>query len=510
MKTPLFSPFLLVAFLALLPHLEALAARKWHYTEVDGFKVYSDAAKGTTRRFVTELADARQTMSFLFPSMSKKPSIPLRVYIFDSDKSMDLVAPLYEGKPKRIGGLFFEDWEGPCMLIKVSNNTDFDRRIVFHEYIHYLISDPSYHLPVWLNEGLAEVFSTIESSKKGKVKVGNYIAHSVQTLRDEKLIPLERFFRVTRGSEEYNSRKHGQGVFYAQTWALVHFLLFGENGLPENSANRLVSRCVAGDYLDESIVQQELGIDYQELEKRLRKYMRNGKFTMRIYTLPEAGEDIELDLRQLSPPEVDLALGSLVLRLRGPADAYAYITRAFEAMPENPVVLAYRGYYALAQNRTGVAAERLKAATEAGSESAYSHLHYARARLMELNPKRDLRPNQLSKEETIDILTALFKARSLAGSFDKTLYHHIGETWLTSILTPKDTHMQALVEGMATYPDDERIALYLATYLLRAEQHDAANQLVSRFYPGELSGNMLQSFQALHQDLARATAVPDS
>ena len=77
-------------------------------------------------------------------------------------------------------------------------------------------------LPPWLNEGLAELYSSLEP-RGAKILVGQVIPARLQALRSDPWIPLSVLLTVDHQSPDYNERSRA-GMFYAESWALVHML----------------------------------------------------------------------------------------------------------------------------------------------------------------------------------------------------------------------------------------------------------------------------------------------
>lgn len=94
---------------------------------------------------------------------------------------------------------------------------------VVHEYTHLMVSRAGLDYPLWLNEGLAEYYSTM-SPAGAKIRVGLVPEGALDTLTKGPLIPLDRLFAVDGQSPEYNQPGVAQ-LFYAQSWALTHMLL---------------------------------------------------------------------------------------------------------------------------------------------------------------------------------------------------------------------------------------------------------------------------------------------
>ena len=101
--------------------------------------------------------------------------------------------------------------------------------IIFHEYTHLLVENTFENAPVWFNEGLAEYYSTFSITDDQNVVVGNPGQRTCHLLRDKKMLPLRTLFEVDYKSAHYNE-KNKQSIFYAQSWALMHYLLVGKEG----------------------------------------------------------------------------------------------------------------------------------------------------------------------------------------------------------------------------------------------------------------------------------------
>src|SRR4030095_4613209 len=94
------------------------------------------------------------------------------------------------------------------------------------EYVHRLMGDNMGSLPLWFQEGFAECFSTMEiEGRDKKVRLGRAIGEHVALLNERVFMPLEQLFAVQHGSPEYNEDEK-QGLFYAESWAFVHYMMF--------------------------------------------------------------------------------------------------------------------------------------------------------------------------------------------------------------------------------------------------------------------------------------------
>ena len=76
-----------------------------------------------------------------------------------------------------------------------------------HEYMHLLLRASGGQFPPWLNEGLAEVYSTLEPVAK-QVRIGAPPLGRLQALQRLSWIPVERLLQVRQGDPEYSSKQH--------------------------------------------------------------------------------------------------------------------------------------------------------------------------------------------------------------------------------------------------------------------------------------------------------------
>ena len=93
-----------------------------------------------------------------------------------------------------------------------------------HEYIHAVIARNVGQVPLWVNEGMAEYYSTFQPRRDG-ADVGNPIPSHMAWLRDH-MLPLRELFLMGGESPDYRGGER-RGTIYAQSWALVHELFHG-------------------------------------------------------------------------------------------------------------------------------------------------------------------------------------------------------------------------------------------------------------------------------------------
>jgi tetratricopeptide (TPR) repeat protein len=95
--------------------------------------------------------------------------------------------------------------------------------VAAHEYAHLVLRASGLRLPPWLNEGLAEYFSTVRIGRRGWEIAGTKPAH-LQILRQRHWMPLAQLLTLPVDSP-IRLRREDDALFYAQSWALTQMML---------------------------------------------------------------------------------------------------------------------------------------------------------------------------------------------------------------------------------------------------------------------------------------------
>ena len=476
------------------------AKSRWVTGSVEEFTVYANTSKWVASEVVADLRQLKALFRRVYPKLVLRNLPPLRVFALKNEATMRRFSRLVDGKPVQSAGSFIQDYEGALILINTDADREFVRKVIFHEYVHFLLS--GIHLPTWLNEGLAELYSTVEISKV-EATIGKADGYRAARLQRARIIPLERFFRITRHSPEYSSEKHGRGVFYAQSWALVHFLSLGLTNLPQGAFSKLVGSVLTEPIVSEETFTETTGLSFDEVERRLKKYVRGGQHQYLRLRTPALPKDETLELTPVSEGESDLIVGMLLLATREPEEAYAPLEYASRKLPDSPKAAAYRGYYLYRQRLYPAAVEAFVEAIERGSESASTYLFHAAAILQRDNPDRLMLAGIFDREATVTLLRSLFKAREL-GERRAILYRNIGQVWLNSEVTAREGHIGAVAEGLRLHPDDELLGYYVSRLLFNIEKYDEARTVVRTFLEKEIPNQARQHFEELEERIDKA------
>jgi tetratricopeptide (TPR) repeat protein len=261
---------LVVAF-ALLSASVADAESRWTRLRSDHFVFVGDASERDIRDVALHLEQFRDVLSRVLPPAAVTTTVPTVVFVFQSDASLTPYKPTFEGKPVALAG-FFSGWTDRNFIAINAAAEQSALQVVFHEYAHFLVQNTSGRLPAWANEGFAGFYETFQERSGGKsALIGVANEDYLALLKSSPFMPLRTLLAIDYTSPEYNEGNgrgpfDRRGLFYAESWALMHYLQLGSRPRASQLAQYLArlhdgedpSRTFAAVFGDSTILEREL------------------------------------------------------------------------------------------------------------------------------------------------------------------------------------------------------------------------------------------------------------
>ena len=322
--------FLLVQFSASITQ----GKDSWTKVQSENFVLVGNASERDIREVAVRLEQFRDAFSRLLTGFRINSSAATRVVVFKSNDAFDPFKPVYQGKPGNVAGYFQSGEDVNYITLTTEELADDPFRVIFHEYVHLLLHNTVRNVPPWLDEGLAEYYSTFDTADDGrKVLLGKVIPGHLLMLRSDHWLPLQTLLSVDRKSPYYNERDK-TGIFYAESWALVHYLILGSEGKRLPQLGRFLSLIDANVALD-SAFKQAFQMEVEALEKEFKKYVEGHTFRMQIATFERK---LEFDRDMTAAPLTEAAaqgyLGDLLLHVNRLSDADARLQQALTLDPQ--------------------------------------------------------------------------------------------------------------------------------------------------------------------------------
>lgn len=371
-----FITLFLLVFLTLPTSAAAQSRDNWRSVRTNHLFVIGNAEPEKLRQVAVWLEFFHSAFGRLVSRNVLDSSVPSTVVVFRDDASFTPFKPLYQGRPANVAGYFQpgDDVNYIAMSLDPHGRDSFS--VAFHEYVHLHLQENVPKVPVWLNEGLAEFYGSLQFSNSEAV-IGATLPYYIRLLRSQELLPLETLLSIDTRSPHYNEQDK-TGIFYGESWALVHYLMLGGSGRQEQF-KRFLNLVGRGEDVAKAM-ENSFGMTLDAIEKELRAYIRQGELpSMRIVSAddPQAYASFTAIQRvSLSEAEANFYLGDLLLHIGRSEDAERYFKQAIALDPGLTNAYAKLGQLAVYQKRFADAKKYLQRATTT-PQHYLVHYHYA-------------------------------------------------------------------------------------------------------------------------------------
>jgi len=484
---------LLLLGLFLCVAMPAPAADKWVRVQSKDFTLVGNATENEIRDVAENLEVFRTVFSRFF-KLKEGSSVATTVVVFRSDQAFKPFKPVYKGKPANVAGYFQSGLDVNFIALAADMQTP---RVIYHEYVHRLMSDTLGSLPPWFQEGFAECFSTLEiEGKDKKVRLGRAIGEHVELLNQRQFMPLQRLFSVEYGSPEYNEEEK-QGLFYAESWALVHYMMFNSEER-RNQFNKFltdISHGIPAPRAFEDTFNTQLSAFQKLFEAYIQQRMAWNAFSIQTPTGLDRSKD--MTARVISEGQAEFYLGDLLLHISRVPEAEEHLTKAIQLEPKLGVAQASMGQLLIDKGKQTDALPYMKRATELDPDNYLTHYHYASLlRIEKTSPEIDRTTMRRELQRTIQLAPQFVEATEMLAGDNLEHNVDIPET------------VELLAKAIAVAPGRNYLALQLAAALSRTQQRDMARPIVQNLLanPG-LEPPLRQSAQSLMEFLDRSVAA---
>lgn len=348
---------------------------QWVEVRSPNFSVVTDAGEKRGREVAMRFEQMRAVFGALMTKAKVNLPIPLQIVAFRNTKEMRQVAPLFNGKPTQVAGLFQGGSDRSFIMLDMSVENPWS--VVFHEYAHQLMNgNLTGEFDPWFQEGFAEYFSSIEVDSK-EARVGKIPNDEYLILQQLGMIKIADLFRVQQNSQTYNESGDHRSTFYAESGMLMHYIY----------DNQLMPKVAA--YFDleqnkhmrvDDAIQQAFGMSAPQFDKTFRSYVSSGHY--KYYPIPTSS----ISSSSYSVAPMSAAAGSAVLadiHLHSPdyrERAVSEFQDILKSDANNAAACRGLGYAYLQKQDFTQASEYFKRASQLDSKDP--RVHYYSALLM--------------------------------------------------------------------------------------------------------------------------------
>jgi tetratricopeptide (TPR) repeat protein len=454
----------------------AQAKEVWTSVRSKNFLLVGNASEKEIRQVATRLEQFREALTRLFAGAGLHSNVPTTVIVFRSDETYRPFKPLYEGMPANVAGYFQSNNDLNYITLTIDGNAARPFGTVFHEYVHLFVESNLRGLPLFLNEGLAEYFSTFDLSDGGrKATIGKSNDRHLKLLRTREWLPLESLLAADNKSPIYNERQ-SRDLFYAQSWALAHYLILGREGQRQSDFYRFVELVAEGAPVNQSFKQtflREPGIIESELKEYIKRDKRPAQVTLFDKRTEMKAE--EMKSTPISEAEAQYYLGDLLLHTNRLDEAAVYLQEALRLNPELGMAHASLGIVRVRQRNFTEAVPLLRRAVTLAPENYLAHYYYAYG-LSRQGMDESLVVTGYEPEQVKVMRAELLRAIELAPSYPES-YHLLAFIHLAT--GEQLEQAEALLrQAMRMAPSREEFAFVLAQIYERRRDWTKAREVL--------------------------------
>jgi cytochrome c-type biogenesis protein CcmH/NrfG len=446
--------------------------QEWVEVRSPNFSVMTDAGEKKGREVALHFEQMRSVFGTLMEKAEVNLSVPLQIVAFRNTKEIRQVAPLFNGKPTEIAGLFQGGEDRSFIMLDMSADNAWNA--VFHEYAHRLMDgNLSSHPDPWLEEGFAEYFSSIEVDNK-EARVGKIPDETFLILRQLGWMRVSDLLRVQQNTKTYNESGDHRTTFYAESSLLVHYLY--DKKLLTNMSVYFQALREQKKSIDQSL-QAALGMTAEQLDAVLRGYLRTGQY--RYYRLPTPAGIVaaQFTLAPMSAADGRAIVAAIHAHGMDYQDkVIAEFEEVLKADPQNELALQGAGFACLRHGELDQASDYLRRAEQRNDKDPLVHYYYAMV-LSRQGPRDGESSAEIKKEleAAIALDPKMADAYSLLGAAQATS----GES---------EKAIATLTKAVKLAPANDRYLFNLGNAYLANLKPDYAIQifrsLQSSVYPG--------------------------
>jgi Tfp pilus assembly protein PilF len=431
------------------------------------FIVTSDDGEKTARRIAEQFERIRYLYSHaLQQDLRVDPATPIIIFAMKNEAALSQIMPEYWASKGNLhpAGLFASGPETNYIALLADAPGEFAYETVYHEYFHQIVVLNFHHFPVWLNEGFAEFFGRAKIVGKSG-EFGDPSRADLQLLASQKLLPLETIFQVDNHSPYYNEADKAN-VFYAESWALVHFLMLD----PERRQQGLLGKYerLVEDGTDPVAAARTAFGDLTQLRNELQAYVARSTYLGYSVSLDFDPKSIAYQVRTVPAAEMEARLANFDLN-RGQVDAARQ--KIADAIRQNPRLAGPQesmGLLLYRQKNMDEADKYFERAISDGSQNGLVYLYHGVSVLARSHSENDADEAQASFEKAV----ALDPQLDLAWANLVTLYVQHEET--------AEQAVNAATKATALAPTVIGYQYYLGLAYVHARRYADARKVVAR------------------------------
>ena len=278
-----------------------LDAHTWRKVSTAHFTLVSDETENASVQLALDLERFRALVLRISGARLAPEPIPTKIYLFS-----DWGSYFAYTNGRNMLGFTYPTLRTNYLVISPGVYKANRTRIIFHEYVHYLLRHQRIRFPTWYDEGLAEFMSDVRV-RDGIAHVGNIPREGINAYALYWRVPLQALMADDFVLDWPPSRI---ASFYGQSWATVSYLMSSpaRRGQLQAYLEQLNNGATRS-----SAFQAAFGTDAPVLTREIRRHLHRRRLPGIAVPLAELEYPTHVTHTVLAPHQVASDLGELTL-----------------------------------------------------------------------------------------------------------------------------------------------------------------------------------------------------
>jgi tetratricopeptide (TPR) repeat protein len=335
-------------------------AQPWLKASTEDVVIISNASRRAVSEYAVKYSAFRQTFIKLLAPAGKRPP-PVVLILFQSPSDL----AKYLAKPKDTSStitVFRTEVDDLALLaLADSGNREDALSMAFEFDTIWSLRRVGYFLPLWATQGTGEVLGSLRI-KKDQCIIDGRLERVDSTWRRLPALPWTRFFDISESSPEYHG-KDASGIYQAQAWALLNFILFQESK-PRERFEALAGKIQAWKE-GPRLVEEMVGVPTAKLEQAINRHLRQPQ----TVTIPfdEKAIFAGLKIESADDAEVKVRLSDILIASGRIYEGDRLVDQAVTVSSQSTLANEPLGRRALRANDLTGAAQYYRSAMSGGS-----------------------------------------------------------------------------------------------------------------------------------------------
>ena len=222
----------------------------WNELTSPHFVLQSDVDAGEARATILQFEELHAALAQVLPPRAIEPSGRIEIVLFDRRKDFHALTRMPRTTLAYFTARLAPDFEPQPVLVLQTELGEQGRSTFLHELAHRFLHQRFINLPIWLNEGFAQLYSTLRICD-GKITVGGRLPESdfserpfvwsawyqdqsqiqlpvAQAPTVRELMAADRTVFYPAANDDLSGKTElRQGLYYTAAWKLVQLLVNG-------------------------------------------------------------------------------------------------------------------------------------------------------------------------------------------------------------------------------------------------------------------------------------------